>query len=38
MTVMKAEIYNSSRRLVVIIDPHIKVKEGYFVFDGGMAL
>ena len=38
MTSMKAEIQNSSRRLVVIIDPHIKNQTGYFVYDGGMEL
>lgn len=30
---MQANLSATNRKLVVIIDPHIKVEEGYFVYD-----
>lgn len=35
---MNAEIESSDRRLVVIIDPHIKKSQDYFVHENGMDL
>ena len=35
---LKAEMEQSKRRLVTIIDPHIKVEKGYFVYDDGLEL
>ncbi|XP_022909517.2 neutral alpha-glucosidase C-like [Onthophagus taurus] len=33
---MQQTLNSTGRKLVVIIDPHIKVEEGYFVYDQGM--
>lgn len=33
---MQANLSATDRKLVVIIDPHIKVEEGYFVYDGAL--
>ena len=33
---MNEEIANSNRRITVIVDPHIKVSQDYFVYTEGM--
>ena len=35
---MNTEIENSGRRIVVIVDPHIKASDDYFVYKEGMVL
>ena len=35
---LNSEIEQSNRRLVVIIDPHIKQTDDYFVYKNGMLL
>ena len=35
---MNSEIEEQGRRIVVIVDPHIKVSEDYFVYAEGMDL
>lgn len=34
---MQANLSATDRKLVVIIDPHYKVEDGYFVYDGALA-
>lgn len=34
---MQANLSATNRRLVTIIDPHIKVENGYFVYDEALA-
>ena len=38
ITQMNSEIEEQGRRIVVIVDPHIKVSEDYFVYAEGMDL
>lgn len=33
---MQSNLSSTNRKLVTIIDPHIKVEEGYFVYDGAL--
>jgi hypothetical protein len=35
---MNSEIAASNRRITVIVDPHIKAVEDYFVWEDGMIL
>lgn len=35
---MNTEIEASHRRITVIVDPHIKASDDYFVYKNGMAL
>lgn len=35
---MNSEIEQSGRRIVVIVDPHIKASEDYFVYSEGMEM
>jgi len=35
---MNKEIEDSGRRIVVIVDPHIKASDDYFVYTEGMQL
>lgn len=35
---MNGEIEQSGRRIVVIVDPHIKASKDYFVYAEGMEL
>lgn len=34
---MQRNLSATNRKLVVIIDPHIKVEDGYFVYDEALA-
>ena len=35
---MNREIEQSKRRITVIVDPHIKASEDYFVYENGIEL
>jgi hypothetical protein len=35
---MNQEVEDANRRLTVILDPHIKVSEDYFVYKDGIKL
>jgi len=35
---MHSQVESSNRRLVVIVDPHIKVSNDYYVYTDGMTL